>query len=115
MPVPACVARELVGGASRRRRSPSRVVGQDRDDQRNHGLVAELDDRIAMLEPKARNQMEDPEVLAKRAAAVTWCQLATDHAATHDGKPWTYALIPHDAIAENWTLADLIRRWTVNP
>ncbi|MDP9469639.1 MAG: DEAD/DEAH box helicase family protein, partial [Chloroflexota bacterium] len=75
-------------------------------------FVAELDDRIVMLEPKARNQMEDPEVRAKRDAAVAWCQRASDHAATYGGKPWSYALIPHDAIAENWSLNDLLARWT---
>ena len=37
-------------------------------------FVAELADRIVMLEPKARNQMDDPEVLAKQDAAVAWCQ-----------------------------------------
>jgi type III restriction enzyme len=76
-------------------------------------FVAELDDRIVMLEPKARNQMDDPEVLAKRNAAVTWCRQASAHAATYGGKPWSYALIPHDAIAENWSIADLLARWSV--
>ena len=32
---------------------------------------------------------------------------ATDHAASYEGKPWTYVLIPHDAIAENMTLEGL--------
>jgi type III restriction enzyme len=76
-------------------------------------FVAELDDRIVMLEPKARNQMTDTDVLAKRDAAVAWCQRATAHAALSGGKPWSYALIPHDAIAENWNLDDLLRRWTI--
>ena len=35
------------------------------------------------------------------------------HSATYGGKPWSYALIPHDAIAENWRLNDLLGRWTV--
>lgn len=56
-----------------------------------------------------------PDVLAKRDAAFAWCRRATAHAATHAGKPWAYALIPHDAIAENWALPDLLRRWTVAP
>ena len=67
-----------------------------------------------MLEPKARNQMKDDDVRAKRDAAVAWCQRATDHSTTSGGKPWSYALIPHDAIAENWSLDDLLSRWTVN-
>jgi type III restriction enzyme len=72
-----------------------------------------LDDRIVMLEANARNQMESPEVLAKQAAAVTWCHHASEHALAHGGKRWSYALIPHDAIGENWHLSDLRKRWTV--
>lgn len=70
-------------------------------------FVAETEDRIFMLEPKASNQMTDGEVLAKRDAAVRWCQQASDHARGHNGKPWTYVLIPHDAIADNMTLSGL--------
>lgn len=48
--------------------------------------------------------MTDPEVLAKRDAAVKWCKNASDHAASYEGKPWKYVLIPHDAITENITI-----------
>ncbi len=67
-------------------------------------FVAETADTIYMLEPKARNEMEDPIVLAKRDVAVTWCGNATNYALKHGGKPWKYALIPHDKIADNLTL-----------
>ncbi|MDP9362827.1 MAG: DEAD/DEAH box helicase family protein [Chloroflexota bacterium] len=75
-------------------------------------FVAELPERIAMLEPKQRGELNAPDVLAKRDAAVAWCRQASDHAATYGGKPWSYALIPHDAIAENWSLRDILARWT---
>lgn len=70
-------------------------------------FVAETNDTIYMLEPKARNEMSDGEVLAKRDAAVLWCERATAHNGQHGGKPWRYLLVPHDAIAENMTLAGL--------
>ncbi len=35
---------------------------------------------------------------------------ASEHARTYGGKPWRYALIPHDAIAENMTLAFLLKQ-----
>ncbi len=70
-------------------------------------FVAETADCIYMLEPKAKNEMGDAVVLAKRDVAVTWCRQASDHAATCGGKSWQYALIPHDAIAENMTLRGL--------
>jgi type III restriction enzyme len=74
-------------------------------------FVAETKDRIYMLEPKAADQMNDGEVLAKRDVAVRWCQQASDHARSHGGKPWTYVLIPHDAIAENMTLDGLAKQY----
>jgi type III restriction enzyme len=67
-----------------------------------------------MLEPKARNEMEDAEVLAKRDSAVTYCSRASQHATATGGKPWKYLLIPHDEIAENMTLAGLASRFAVS-
>lgn len=75
-------------------------------------FVAETTDCLYMLEPKARNEMTDAEVLAKKEAAVTWCSRATTHALSNGGKPWKYVLIPHDAIAENMTLAALASQFT---
>ncbi len=94
-----------MGNGTQRRRS--RV--NERADQPEYqpDFVAETKSTIYMLEPKARNQMTDADVLAKRDAAVKWCRQASDHAATHGGKPWVYALIPHDLIDENMTLEGL--------
>ena len=74
-------------------------------------FVAETADAIYMLEPKARNEMEDPIALLKRDVAVTWCERASTHAKSYRGKPWAYLLIPHDAIAENMTLKGLAERY----
>ncbi|MEO8561664.1 MAG: type III restriction endonuclease subunit R, partial [bacterium] len=74
-------------------------------------FVAEAESTIYMLEPKARGEMDDPIVLAKRDVAVRWCKQASDHAETYHGKPWTYLLIPHDAVAENMTLEGLAARF----
>jgi type III restriction enzyme len=77
-------------------------------------FVAETADSIYMLEPKAKNEMTAPEVLAKKEAAVTWCCRATTHAFSNGGKPWNYVLIPHDVIAQNMTLAGLVSQYA-NP
>ena len=76
-------------------------------------FVAETDAMIYMLEPKAKDAMDDADVLAKRDVAVKWCEMASVHASTYGGKPWQYALIPHDVIAENMTLAVLARQFGV--
>ncbi|MCW3054446.1 MAG: putative type restriction enzyme res subunit, partial [Chthonomonadales bacterium] len=70
-------------------------------------FVAETDDMIYLLEPKAVNTMNDPIVLAKRDVAIKWCVAATTYAQTYGGKPWKYALIPHTAINESRTIQGL--------
>ena len=76
-------------------------------------FVAETTEYIYMLEPKAKNEMTVPEVLAKKEVAVIWCSRATTHALSNGGKPWKYVLIPHDVIAENMTLAGLVSQFAV--
>lgn len=65
------------------------------------------EDCVYMLEAKARNDMHDVEVQAKKDAAVQWCGHATRHTMSSGGKPWKYLLIPHDVITENMTLTGL--------
>jgi type III restriction enzyme len=77
-------------------------------------FVAETADCIYMLEPKARNEMMSPEVLAKKDAAVLWCSRATDHAVNNGGKPWRYVLIPHDEVKDNMTLGGLVKLFGVS-
>ena len=70
-------------------------------------FVAEDERAIYMLETKASNEIGTDEVRLKKEAAVRWCQHASEHASGYGGKPWRYALIPHDRVAENMTLTEL--------
>jgi type III restriction enzyme len=76
-------------------------------------FVVETTDCIYMLEPKARNEMDDADVQAKKDAAVQWCHNATAYATSNGGKPWKYLLIPHDVIAENMTIAGLASQFLI--
>ena len=76
-------------------------------------FVAEGPTAIYMLEPKMRKELDDPVVLAKKDVAVNWCMNASRHAASYNGKPWQYVLIPHDAIAENMTLDVFAKQYGV--
>jgi type III restriction enzyme len=76
-------------------------------------FVAETDSCIYLLEPKARNDMTDADVLAKKDAAVKWCAHASTHAEKNGGKLWKYLLIPHDAITDNMTLSGLASQFLV--
>ena len=76
-------------------------------------FVVETKKGLFLCEPKRADQMQNPEVLAKKAAALEWCKHATDHAQQHGGKQWHYLLIPHDAITANMTLEGLASRYAV--
>jgi len=75
-------------------------------------FVAETSDFIYMLEPKARNEMDAVDVLAKKESAIEWCVKASEYSLENNGKPWRYVLIPHDEIAENITLSGLANRFS---
>ena len=53
-----------------------------------------------MIEIKAANEIMDADVQEKAAAAVKYCKYATEFTTENGGKPWRYALIPHDKIAK---------------
>ena len=75
-------------------------------------FVVEAKKGLLLCEPKRADYMTNPEVLAKRDAALEWCKHASDHAAQHGGKQWRYLLIPHDAIVGNMTVEGLASRYT---
>jgi type III restriction enzyme len=71
-------------------------------------FVVQLDGASLLCEVKAADEMKDPTVRLKAAAAVAWCRAATKHALAHGDKPWSYVLIPDDAIRENSSLKALV-------
>lgn len=71
-------------------------------------FVVETESSIFMLEPKSKRELEDPIVLAKKEVAEKWCERASGYNAKHGGKPWEYALISHDKIAQNMTVEGLV-------
>ena len=70
-------------------------------------FVVETKTNKYLCEIKRADQMKQEDVLAKAQAATVWCQHATAHEKAHEGKSWSYLLIPDDAIAENKTLQAL--------
>ncbi len=67
-------------------------------------FVAELDDKVVLVETKARKDIDDPIVTSKAEAAEKWCVNASDYLVKNGGKPWEYLLIPHDDVFENMSL-----------
>lgn len=71
-------------------------------------FVVEMDADVLMVETKKRDDLKSDAVVAKAAAAVRWCQYASEHAASVGGKPWKYLLVPHDEIDESKRLTDFL-------
>ncbi|MDA7950832.1 MAG: DEAD/DEAH box helicase family protein [Pirellulaceae bacterium] len=77
-------------------------------------FVVETANAKYLCEPKMASEMKSDMVLAKQKAAVRWCQCATQYAQENDGKPWYYALIPHNAVTSNRSFNGLISEFTVS-
>lgn len=81
-------------------------------------FVVALDDITLMIETKkarevTESQESDTEVKSKADQAVIWCKHASNYSAKVGGKPWAYLLVPHDAVAQNMTLAALRTRYEI--
>jgi type III restriction enzyme len=74
-------------------------------------FVVEMAIGKLVCEVKAADEISTTEVLGKAAAATQWCKHATRHAREHGGKPWTYLLVPHDAVADNKSIMGLIAQY----
>lgn len=70
-------------------------------------FVVETDKEKLIIEIKAKNEMNDPVVLAKARAARKWIYHANEHAKESAGKLWTYVLVPHDAVTPSATVTSL--------
>lgn len=71
-------------------------------------FIVETATDIYMVETKASNEIQSKEVLEKAKAAKVYCAMASDWNKTHDGKPWTYALISHDEVRINSSFKYLV-------
>lgn len=70
-------------------------------------FVVETDTEKFIVEIKAKNEVADPVVLTKAKAARKWIHHANNHAKETGEKPWTYVLVPHDAVKPSATLKSL--------
>lgn len=74
-------------------------------------FFVETGDCYYLVEIKARNRLQDPDVLAKKDRAVKYCQLASDYNRQRGHKQLKYLFIPHDEIALNSSFENLKTRF----
>jgi type III restriction enzyme len=71
----------------------------------NVDFIAETASARHLIEIKARDELGTDEVREKARAAVRWCQIATEK---QGGKPWSYAVIPDEAVSSTSTLDHML-------
>ena len=54
-------------------------------------FVVETDREKLIIETKRKSELDDLDVRRKAKAAVLWCMIASEHAATQNEKPWRYS------------------------
>lgn len=65
-------------------------------------FVVETKTERLIIETKRRSDMDDVQVRRKADAAALWCFIATEHhSKPYVEKPWSYMLIPDDAVQLN--------------
>jgi len=74
-------------------------------------FIIETEDTIYMVEPKSSANMLDPDVLAKKEAAIKYCKYATEFTSQNGGKPWKYLLVPHNEISRTINFDLLIAKF----
>jgi type III restriction enzyme len=75
-------------------------------------FVIETKDRSLIVEVKASNELDDPIVQAKAAAASKWCKTANVHAKDGGGRTWGYVLVADDQITGAATLDGLVAKFS---
>lgn len=61
-------------------------------------FVVETDKVIYMVETKAAKDVTADDVQAKKRAAETYCENASEYTKANGGKPWKYVLLAHDKV-----------------
>ncbi len=77
-------------------------------------FVVETAKAIYMVETKSSRDLDSDEVRQKTQAALNYCEGATTYTTANGGKPWSYLLIPHDAVMLNMSLLGLAVKYVVS-
>lgn len=79
----------------------------------NPDFIVETPDYIAMVETKKLDDVDSEIVQNKAKSATNYCKNATEYNKQVGGKPWRYALIPHDQVKLNMSLKHLIDQFEI--
>ncbi|MGC9975431.1 MAG: DEAD/DEAH box helicase family protein [Syntrophales bacterium] len=90
-----------------------RIYWKHNSRQYHPDFVAETENTIYMIETKKEADIETSDVQEKTAAALLYCNNASEFTTQNGGKPWKYILIPHNAVMFNMSFETLAREFEV--
>jgi len=74
-------------------------------------FVVETESDIYLVETKKEMDIPTREVQEKSQAALQYCRHASEFTEQHEGKPWRYVLIPHNAVLANMSAEFLFQKY----
>lgn len=72
-------------------------------------FIVEINNCIYMIETKDSRMLKTEEVILKARAGIEYCRAASTFNESNGGKPWRYALIPHDIVKDGMSFDWLVR------
>lgn len=64
-----------------------------------------------IVEVKREDEVDKPDVVEKKRAALEYCEHATKFELENNGKPWRYMLVPHDVIDPSKSFEGLAKKY----
>lgn len=89
-------------------------ITYNRGKQYRPDFVVETVDHYYLVEVKRKDEMESPDVIAKKDRAINYCKVASDYNIANNRKPFTYLFIPHDEISLSTSFNRLKDRFQKN-
>lgn len=74
-------------------------------------FVVETEDMYYLVEVKAKNKMNDPDVIAKKERAIKYCKVSSEYNLANGHKAFKYLFIPHDEISASSSFNNLKERF----
>ncbi len=83
-----------------------------RDHEHRPDFIVETKTANYLCETKRRIDLDDQDVKDKAVAGAVWCHHASKYSTANRGNPWSYLLIPHDAVTGAATMPGLAAKFT---
>lgn len=74
-------------------------------------FVVETSDMYYLVEVKDRRKLQDPDVVAKKERAISYCKKASEYNVANEHKPFRYLFIPDNEISINSSFNNLKNRF----